>query len=182
MPKLSLLSSIAGGSLLAACLALIPTDSARGLDSGRGLGSAPVTVVNPADIAKAEGIQHPYQHEAQCGFGGGSSCVSSFNTPPNQRLVFEYISGVCAFPPGQKLSQVVVSTQAGGEGVTHRLGIIDHAGVADSDGTLVVPFGQIVRIYADQSTTVLVQGVGPRGTSNIQTCAFIFSGQAIDGP
>jgi hypothetical protein len=33
------------------------------------LGSTPVTVVNPADIAKAEGIQHPYQAGIPCDFG-----------------------------------------------------------------------------------------------------------------
>jgi len=30
------------------------------------LGSTPVTVVNPVDIAKAEGIQQPYQQESAC--------------------------------------------------------------------------------------------------------------------
>src|SRR5438045_979271 len=108
------------------------------------LGSTPVTVVNPTDIAKASGIQHPYQDEpGSCAFGGGDSCTKVFNPPANQRVVIEYVSGACAFDGGAPLVQVVVVTTVNGIGVAHRLAITDHNGVAEN-GVSDVPFGQMV--------------------------------------
>jgi hypothetical protein len=149
------------------------------------LGSTPVTVVNPSDVAKAEGIQHPYQTEVDCTFNNTNGCsIVPFNVPANQRFVFEYVAGACALPPGGMLTQVVVGTQAGGANAGHRLGITDHTGTADlTTGSVVVSFGQTVRIYADPNTIVTATAVSPAGSNNgSQSCLFTFSGQAIDVP
>ena len=48
---------------------------------------APTTVVNPADFAKAEGIQQPYQNSVFCSESNSATCSASFKSPTNQRLV-----------------------------------------------------------------------------------------------
>src|SRR5947207_2636834 len=82
------------GSLAAASLLLLlssPETWAAGPSPSSPL---PVTVTNPADIAKAEGVQHPYQASVACGFPD-NTCTGSINTPNNQRLILEYVSGFC---------------------------------------------------------------------------------------
>lgn len=61
------------------------------------LGSTPVTVVNPADIAKAEGIQTPFQSSAGCVFSSEFSglCFANIAAPASQRLVIEFVSAFC---------------------------------------------------------------------------------------
>ena len=137
--------------------------------------------MNPADIAKRRLSSIPIKTRFNV---LSNSCPASFNTPSNQRLIFEYASGGCAFPSGGKLTQVVITTQAGGVGVSHRLGITDHTGVADiTGGAIEVPFGQVVRIYADPNTAVGISAFGPTGSNNdSHACVFIVSGQAVDVP
>src|ERR1700757_2177834 len=99
MPKISMGRAIAGLLVLAACIIFIRTEPARGL------GSTPVTVVNPTDIAKAEGGQHPYHFRVDCNslsapVGGEFGCGGVVSAPPNQRLAIEYVSGSCAYNSG----------------------------------------------------------------------------------
>lgn len=57
----------------------------------------PVIVTNPADIAKAEGIQQPYQAQAHCNFAKAfpDACNATITSPPSQRLVIEFVSVSC---------------------------------------------------------------------------------------
>ena len=140
------------------------------------LGSTPVTVVNPADIAKAEGIQHPFQAgEIVCSFSGFflDSCLGQMTTPPTQRLVIEFISVVCGLNSGVRIAGVSITTKVGpGQGVPHHLAI--PAPPANA-------IGQQVRIYADPATTMSFN-VETTADNPAAACIFSLSGQAIDVP
>lgn len=142
----------------------------------------PVTVVNPADIAKALGIQHPYQKEVLCQWPNDNNhCDVSFTSPTNQRLVFEYISGQCNLNPGMQILDVNVITIAGGARAVHNLGIVNPAG-GNFFGNVLVSFGQTVRLYADQGTQVEVTVLESNVGNNLQVCTFALSGQAVNVP
>src|SRR5262249_27663935 len=140
------------------------------------LGSTPVTVVNPADIAKAEGIQHPYQAgEIVCSFTDFSpnGCLGHMDTPPTQRLVIEFISFVCGLNPGVRIAGASITTKVGpGQGVTHHLAVP----AAPSNA-----IGQQVRIYADPASTMSLN-VETTADNPAAACIFSLSGQAIDVP
>jgi hypothetical protein len=141
------------------------------------LGSTPVTVVNPADIAKAEGIQHPYQKEVHCSFQN-NGCFASLTSPTTQRLVFEYISGSCPMDAaGGQLLLGIFSTVAGVSATNW----IPAPPSIVSDTRAIVNFGQVVRIYADQNTEIDFTA-GASGTTSNAACTVVFSGQAIDVP
>ena len=57
-----------------------------------------VTIINPASIAKAEGVQHPFQLAVSCESTGSATCESPFKLPANRRLVIEYVSSRCNVP------------------------------------------------------------------------------------
>ena len=146
------------------------------------LGSTPVTVVNPADIAKAEGIQHPYQNDVICDFSSGAqACSASFTSPTNQRLVLEYISGNCGLASGLQLTQIGITTQLGEQFHTEQHLLAVPAGVT-SFGAQEFTFGQTVRLYADQNSTIEASAVANNLNSNVSFCRIVFSGQAIDVP
>jgi len=146
-----------------------------------GINGTPMfNLANPADIAKAEGIQHPYQKELECGWPNDNNhCDVSFTSPTNQRLVIEYVSGSCNLNPGMQLLDVHVITTVGGVRVVHSVGMFNPAG-GNFFGNVIVQLGQAVRIYADQGTqveiTVLESGVG----NTLQVCGWAISGQAVD--
>lgn len=139
------------------------------------LGSTPVTVVNPSDIAKAEGIQHPYQAGIPCAFGATgipSSCSGSLTAPPAQRLVIEFVSATCGLNPGVAIIGATLGTSVSGSFVTHSF-----AAPAPSSENL----GQQVRLYADPGSTLEfsldLSAVNPGGG-----CIVSVSGQAVAVP
>ena len=152
------------------------------------LGSTPVTVVNPADIAKAEGIQHPFQGNIICSDtstnGAATFCDGATTTPPGKRLVIEYVAAECGLDAGEALRRVFVHTETqalfegGGVGSSgdHSLNVLDHFGVAQ-----FVAMGQPVRFYADPNTQIKVSAQ-ETGAHNDFFCTFDFVGQAIDVP
>jgi hypothetical protein len=144
------------------------------------LGSTPVTVVNPADIAKSEGIQHPYQTEVQCLFENNSNvCFTSFTSPTSQRLVFEFISGQCFLNSAQDLISLFISTTIGGQSAQH---FISSPPSRTFFGGMIVNFGQAVRIYADQNTTINFEANSSDFANSSNSCNLTISGQAIDVP
>jgi hypothetical protein len=134
------------------------------------LGSTPVTVVNPADIAKAEGIQHTIQFLLTC--GSGQSC-SSFAVPSNRRLVIEHVSVNCSIDPGVQLTYMGVATTVGGLSLIHNFNIVDHVGAGGETN-----LAEMTRVYADPGTTV-DSFVSATGRSS---CFLNLSGQSIEMP
>jgi hypothetical protein len=141
------------------------------------LGSTPVTVVNPADIAKAEGIQHPYQMgEIDCPFDPPflNACLGHLNTPPTQRLVIEFVSAACGLDAGVTFTRASITTNVGAgiQGVTHHLAV-----PAPPSANI----SQLVRIYADPATTMSFS-VETTANNPGAACIFSLSGQTIDVP
>ena len=169
-------------ALLPAAMALVPTLS-------EAIGSTPVTVVNPADIAKAQGIQQPFVSTINCSAAGGFGvrCRGSTSVPAGQRWVIEYVSASCLIDnSSQAVSSVYISASTGGSGTIHYLAIPDHIGaVGDSGFSInVVQFGQAVRIYADAGSSVqfAMGTTGATGFSGYPFCSAVISGQAVSVP
>jgi hypothetical protein len=86
------------------------------------------------------------------GFGGQNGFVT---VPAKKRLVIEYVSGEAFMPTGQKCLFSVITTIGGAAiGTRHYLD-------TDAMGTFGAPdyfrAGQVVRLYADQKTTVMLR-------------------------
>lgn len=141
------------------------------------VGSTPVTVVNATDLAKATGVQRPFQKSLNC-LGPAANCSASFVVPANQRLVIEYVSARCVLDTGTKLWDLTIETNADGTGpVSHRLTFGDPSAIG-------VSVGQPVRLYAAPGSTVQAVGIEwvMEGPTPKFSCQFSLSGQAIDVP
>jgi hypothetical protein len=148
--------------------------------------SKPVTVVNPADIAKAEGIQNPHQAEATCIFIDNlpfSNCDAFIETPASQRLVIEFVSGACLMFTNNNVRAAGITTSVGGNSVTHILATQAPTSVSGFQGgdEQEVNISQQVRIYADAHTTIHLS-VTTWNSNNIFSCGFSVSGQAVTVP
>jgi hypothetical protein len=142
------------------------------------LGSTPVTVVNPGDIAKAEGIQQPYQANVSCTFGQAfpfnNSCDTNFGTPSSQRLVIEFVSGQCPLEANNIVTEAAILTTVGGGGtIRHYLSVQQPSSQPST-------ISQPVRIYADPSSTIFFEVITLN--PNKFGCQFSVSGQAITVP
>jgi len=164
------------------------------------LGSTPVTVVNPsvpvtvgnpddpAAFAKAQGIQHPFQTVIICS-NLGNGCSGSLDlasSNPNQRLIIEFVDAQCSMAPGASLFEVTIRNTGSGVEILHDLAIHDHLGVTLEAGTdhahNQVPLAQLVRLYADANTTIVVNADAQtsNNSQSFASCALRLSGQAID--
>jgi hypothetical protein len=146
------------------------------------LGSTPVTVVNPADFAKALGVQHPVTF--QVFFNDPSTGpFSQYVVPTTQRLIIEYAGGSCTVanasvdvfdvdigPPSARVTQIIPVA----------LPPISSPNVfLDVSGT----FGHLVRIYVDPGTAVsIAPGSESTGTNGTVSCSATMTGQLIDVP
>ena len=146
--------------------------------------STPVTITNAAAIAKAEGIQHPFQAGLDCTAQAGVlSCDSApLQLPPTRRLAIEYVSAVCTLAATAQLSSVGVKTGLGSETpVTHALNHVDHQAPLGGAGPQHVAIAaHTVKIYADAGSTVGFSATNVSGGE--WKCAFSLSGQLIDVP
>jgi hypothetical protein len=173
--------------LLLACLVLVALLAVHG--DALALGSTPVTVTNPADIAKAEGIQHSFQANLQCANstsnGFATFCSGTATLPANQRVVIEWVSLECFIDSAELLRRAIVHTatttlfEDGGFGSSgdHTLNIIDHSGAGGD-----VSIGQPVRFYGDAGTQISVEAQETGSHAGSFFCTFGFTGQAIDTP
>jgi hypothetical protein len=143
------------------------------------LGSTPVTVVNPADIAKAEGIQTPFAASSECTFSG-FVCDGTIAVPPSQRLVIEFVTNECIVTGNNVISFPHIVTLLGGLHTQHTL--IASAPVSNPGGTAgVVTVSQLVRLYADAGSSVAFQFVSS-GLNDGNVCDFSVSGQLVAVP
>ena len=153
------------------------------------LGSTPVTVVNAADIAKAQGIQQPFQAGINCNAAGGFGirCSGSISVPAGQRWVIEQVSANCRIDnTRQQLSQVYLSPTLSGGSILHYLAIPDHVGAVGDSGSVinVVQLSQRVRFYVDAGGSVGI-GAGMSAATSFTgypNCDFSLSGQAVSVP
>jgi hypothetical protein len=158
----------------------------------------PVTLGNPVDVAKAMGIQHPFEFGARQAFVD-NGCAFTATVPAKQRAVIEFVTGTSTLPAGTPLLAASLSTHtdnsltspeinpfedATGEVVVPNfLLIADHLGVDDGLGGRIVTFAQTLRAYADAGTVITVAMSTPRrGTNPDAFCFISLSGQLIDVP
>ncbi len=86
------------------------------------------------------------------GFGGENGFVA---VPKGKRLVIEYVSGEAFLPTGQKgLFSVIVSLQGQTTGTRHYLASTPMGKFGAPD---YFRAGQVVRLYADPGTTVMLR-------------------------
>ncbi|HET7380147.1 MAG TPA: hypothetical protein VFJ24_08925 [Gaiellales bacterium] len=143
------------------------------------LGSTPVTVVNPSDIAKAQGIQHPTQFVITCTFNGLSTCADSFTVGTNARLIIEFVSVNCTgMPATNRMATLLVSVDNGG-GIFNdwTLNLVDHAPIAG-----VLTSSQPMRVYANPGAIVRGFAQTDSNSGVFTFCFFNISGQQTDVP
>ena len=141
-----------------------------------------VTVTNPAAIAKAEGIQHPFQESLDCRPSASLTCEPSFTLNNNRRLVIEYVSAICTIPTNTVLQGVGVRTTVGSGGeILHVLNHVDHPS-SDIATPHIAIAAHAVRIYADAGSTVrFAAAVRSTGVPD-WSCNVSLSGQSIEVP
>ena len=129
-----------------------------------------VTVANPGDIAKAEGIQRPYQAWGDCNYGKPTpgACNFTVTTPPAQRIVIEFASALCVMGADQVIDMSISTTVADQTAVHHMEGSPGPNG-----------FTRVVKLYADPSTTILFNSVSRNTSNKTSFCSFSLSGQAV---
>jgi hypothetical protein len=149
------------------------------------LGSTPVTVTNPADIAKAEGIQHPFHAEIDCTVQDGFSCNGTFalssSSNANQKITIEYVSGACNIDQGNGATRghMILFDAVGNNPETKVIPISDHFGV-NPGGEQILAFGQPTRLYAVPNGSIQVFFEAIKSDPTIFTCAYFLSGQGVD--
>jgi hypothetical protein len=144
------------------------------------LSSTPVTVVNPADIAKAEGIQTPFQGFARCDFSI-DLCTGQISIPLSQRLVIEFVTGSCLVTGNNVISRVTMTTFSAGIDVTHDLN--KNAPAPAANGTLGrVAVSELVRAYADAGSGAVGFEFDSSGPNDGFGCVFTVSGQLVAVP
>lgn len=145
------------------------------------IGSTPVTVVNPTDIAKAQGIQQPYQATVFCATAG-VGCSGDLQLASGQRLVIEYVSGHCGIDNRSLLAEIYVTTVSNGAIANHFISLTDKRGVPISAATNDADFGRTVRFYADAGSVMRVQAIVGGSVTTGAFCFFNISGQSVSVP
>ena len=127
-------------------------------------------------IAKALDIGAPFQAAVSCPQVFLTSvCEGSFSVPATSRLVIEYISFNCVTsggPSTPKLGTFFMTSTVGGVRASNWVTLPEY------EGANLVQFGQTVKIYADQASTVGFAAGVPTG-SFADTCAITLSGRQI---
>jgi hypothetical protein len=143
------------------------------------VGSTPVTVVNATELAKAMGVQHPFQKSMTCEpYRSDDICMWSHDVSPNQRLVIEYVSMQCSLPSSGRLGLLRLYTSVNG---TDIVGHYLNSGAAAAPFGGSVEFGHLVKLYAAPGSRIQFDGDIRSGDSSTR-CTVTLSGQAIDVP
>jgi hypothetical protein len=136
------------------------------------------TPVDPADIAKAFGIQDPVAFPLSFNSTVGSGV--SFNVPANQRLIIEYAAGSCRVTHAEVAALTIKTSSAT---TIHAYVVNLPLTSATSDPPATGVFSHTVRIYVDPgwAVTLLPQQMGIVGNGFV-TCNATLSGQLVDVP
>lgn len=140
----------------------------------------PTTVVNPADIAKALGIQHAVAFELS--FFKPNITSAPFNVPASQRLIIEYVSGRC-FVSDALVTELRILTvmSSASQSYTVNLAPISSAAITNpTQGN----FGHTVKIYVDPASQVFLEAgaAAAGGAGSGYGCNATLSGQLVDVP
>ena len=142
----------------------------------------PSTVINPADIAKALGIQQPVTFSLTFRAQSGMVPTSTqYTVPSNQRLIIEYASGSCKLTNGANLDDLVIEVHPGLNFFPVNLPPLS---TSVNNPQVVGNFAHTVKIYADPASTIDLNtnGSGGTGTNMSFNCVAAFSGQLVDVP
>ncbi len=122
--------------------------------------------------------RQPFQAAVEISMPDGTGGQNGFVTvPANKRLVIEYASGEAFMPTGQKCLFSVITTIGGAStGTRHYLD-------SDALGKFGAPdyfrAGQVVRLYADPKTTVMLRADRDVATGTA-TARMSISGYLVD--
>ena len=138
-----------------------------------------VNVVNTAD---APVLERDVDNPARQPFQSSTNFPSSFMVPGGKRLVIEFLSARVAFPEPCRMSDLTLSTVAGGQGAVYYFfpNTIDPVLRARA-----VVVNQETRIYADPGTQVAVngeRGCFAGGTLDDYIGTVTISGYLVDVP
>ena len=123
---------------------------------------------------------HPFQAAVELSLPQGTGGQNGFvQVPAGKRLVIEYASGVGFLPAGQKcLFSVITSLQGQQTGTSHYLESTTVGKFGAPDCFLA---GQVVRLYADPETTVMLRADRDLATGQ-GTVRMSVSGHLVDVP
>jgi hypothetical protein len=153
-------------------------------DSAFALGSTPVTVVNPADIAKAEGIQTPFSTTLAVSFSG----PNSVSVPANVRWVIENAGYLCITTlQNQFLAHIELDITTSGNPLTFYLPVLTPQPFDQGALGLVWSTSTPVRWYADPGSSVVLNAIKMdvatgQTFAKAGTCTASLSGQAVSVP
>lgn len=141
------------------------------------VGSTPVTVVNAAELAKAMGVQHPFQVQMTCAAtNSDASCTNRYPVPPDQRLVIEYVSLQCSNDWNARLIFARLWTSTDG---THFIGHYLNLGSSADPAGSMAQVGHVVKLYAAPGSQIMFDAIADASSPH---CVVVLSGQAIDVP
>ena len=99
--------------------------------------------------------------------------TDTFAVPAGQRLVIEYVSGLCGIPGTLTTAFPLIESVTSGGTVAHAI-TMPSGSIPAIQGN--VEFGQLVKIYADPGTNVTLH----ERQAVAVTCALIFSGLLVN--
>ena len=138
-----------------------------------------VSITNSSDIAKAQGIQHPFQIRLEGNAINSYISVAGYQVPANQRLVVESVEAECTFSSTQVPVAFKLSTTVNSSFVEHILNIDPN-----QFRRPLYQQSQQVRFYADAGSSVGIAIFADSTSSLIgyPNCNFYLSGQLVDAP
>ncbi len=140
--------------------------------------SPSVTISNPADIAKAMGVQHPITFMLTFTNIGTNT---NYTVPSNQHLIIEYAAGSCKLSDAS-LDNLVIRAKSNSNDLFFPVNLPFLASTASNPQALG-NFAHLVRIYADPASVISLATNGTGGGSNPSyVCFATLSGQLIDNP
>jgi hypothetical protein len=160
---------LAGGAILA--LASIAAANDARADNG----VTPVTVQNPADIAKAIIAPHPITLSFNF---STDQFARPFTVPAKQRLLIEFVAGHCAVSGQTNLGEIAIEGTDGTFPI-QMPALIGGSAVTEAN------YAYVTKIFAEagQSVTVAVVEIGGGGNGPDQfSCDSTLTGELIDVP
>src|SRR5262249_46384258 len=142
-----------------------------------------VNIANPTPLAKAEGIQNPFQSSLDCTLSSATITCQLSNPPPaNRRVILEYVSAACTLAgPIVLLSGTINTAAESTEVVKHALLFTDRP-LNDGSGRHVTGAAQVVKIYADKGSPITFTGELNTTTAENPPSGVKVSGQCVDVP
>jgi hypothetical protein len=139
--------------------------------------------LNPGEIAKALGVQTPFQKQVLINFPPAGRIESALlDVPSKQRYVIESVTAKCTSHNGQLLEYIGVVTTVGSDNVEHFIASSAQQVFDTSDNLLYTTINQPTRIYADPATQIIIEAAfnGISGLATHTSCTVTISGQAIN--